>query len=75
MYKKTESKHAKKTWHSQVIKIFKFNSHFHVTLTAGIITFQFKSGLPVGIDDGENRFKLETICRIAFECRILFFSF
>ena len=25
----------------KLFKIFKFNSHFHVTLTAGIITFQF----------------------------------
>jgi len=25
----------------KLFKIFKFNSHFYVTLTAGIITFQF----------------------------------
>ena len=59
----------------KLFKIFKFPSHFHVTLTAGIITFHLISGLLVGIDDGENRFKLETICRIAFECHILFFPF
>ena len=52
----------------KLFKIFKFNSHFHVTLTAGIITFHFNIRIACWIDDGENRFKLETIYRIAFEC-------
>ena len=41
MYKKLKASMLKKTDIRKLFKIFKFPSHFHVTLTAGIITLQF----------------------------------
>jgi len=41
MYKKLKASMLKKPGIRKLFKIFKFPSHFHVTLTAGIITFQF----------------------------------
>ena|GEM_PF-2001112 len=41
MYKKLKASMLKNPDIRKLFKIFKFPSHFHVTLTAGIITFQF----------------------------------
>ena len=41
MYKKLNASMLKNPDICKLFKIFKFPSHFHVTLTAGIITFQF----------------------------------
>ena len=47
MYKKLKASMLKNPDIRKSFKIFKFPSHFHVTLTVGIITLQFNIRIPI----------------------------